>query len=97
MYGTIARMRVKPGNEDRLAELLREFEDLDIPGYRGTFVYRLEGAPSEHLLAVMFDSKEQYVANASSPEQNERYLEYLELLEGEPEWNDGEIVYHVSR
>jgi hypothetical protein len=33
------------------------------------------------------------VANAESPEQDKRYREMLQWLEGEPEWHDGEIVY----
>ena len=31
--------------------------------------------------------------NAGSPEQNVRYQQMVALLEGPPEWNDGEIVY----
>ena len=45
------------------------------------------------MMAVIFDDRASYVANANSPEQNARYLQMVELLEGAPEWHDGEIMY----
>jgi hypothetical protein len=45
------------------------------------------------MLAVVFDSKEAYEANANSPEQHQRYLEYRDLLAADPEWHDGDIVH----
>jgi hypothetical protein len=45
------------------------------------------------MLVVGFESKEAYRANAESPEQNARYEQYVQLLDGPPEWNDGEIAY----
>ena len=93
MYGTVARMRVKPGMEQRLQELTEEYEGLDVDGYVDTIVYRMDADPNEYYMAVIFEDKDSYVANADSPEQDARYREFLELLEGEPEWHDGEIVY----
>ena len=64
-----------------------------MPGYVGLTAYRFDADPNELLMAVVFESKEAYWANAESPEQNARYREMLELLESEPGWQDGEIVY----
>ena len=91
MYGTVARMRLKPGAEAELARLAREH----IPGTPGLVfehVYRLDAEPDVVVLAVGFESKEAYRANAESPEQHARYEQYRALLAAEPEWNDGEIV-----
>jgi hypothetical protein len=44
------------------------------------------------MLVVAFTDKASYRAKAESPEQNERYQQYVALLDGEPEWHDGEIV-----
>ena len=44
-------------------------------------------------MAVIFESKEAYVRNADSPDQDVSYRSMLEFLDGEPEWHDGEIVY----
>ncbi len=92
MYGTIARMRVRPGTEGKLLELTRGWEG-KIPGAVMTYIYRMDANPNEYYLAVVFDNKQAYVANADSPEQDARYREMLQYVEGEPEWHDGEIVY----
>ena len=52
----------------------------------------MDSDPTHLILAVLFESKEAYEANASSPEQDERFHKMMALLAGEPQWNDGEIV-----
>lgn len=93
MYGTVAHMRMKPGMEDKMASHMKEYESLNIPGSIGEFVYRMDSDPNECYLAVLFDSRQSYEANANSPEQDARYRKLLDLLVSEPEWHDGEIVY----
>lgn len=93
MYGTIAHMRVKPGMGNRIGEELRKYESLNIPGFVGTYVYRMDSDPNEYYLTVMFDSKESYFANARDPEQDARYRKLLDILVSEPEWHDGEVAY----
>ena len=92
MYGTVARMRLKAGApEDAMA---RVGEDAArIPGLVSSYVYRSDDDPRELFLAVVFESREAYVANAERPEQHERYLKMRELLEDDPEWHDGEVVH----
>ncbi|HEX8729717.1 MAG TPA: antibiotic biosynthesis monooxygenase family protein [Ktedonobacterales bacterium] len=92
MYGTVARIRVKPGAEEALMAQFREYSALRIPGYQRTYVYRMDNDPAELYMAVVFDSKESYSANAESPAQDQRYRAMLALLDGEPEWHDGEIM-----
>lgn len=96
MYGTVARFRIKPGAEAQLIQRQREFDAMRIPGYVRAIVYRTDKDPQECYLAVVFDSKESYEANAKSPEQDARYRLLLELMEGEPEWHDGEILHSSS-
>jgi hypothetical protein len=92
MYGTVARYRLKPGMEDRLLAFEREIREAKLPGLVAEFTYRLDSDPLVYIEAIVFESKEAYHALASSPEQDARYRRLLELMEGEPEWNDGEIV-----
>ena len=92
MYGTVARMRIKPGMEERLRQFGRDASEGGIPGFVVEHVYRLDAGSNEYMLVVGFESKEAYLANAKSPEQHARYQEYRALLEAEPEWQDGEIV-----
>ena len=96
MYGTIGRLRIKPGMEGQFSQLLQEqaraFESGQIPGFVASYSYRMDADQHEYYLAVVFESRETYWANAQSPEQDARYRQWLPLLEGEPEWHDGEIV-----
>jgi quinol monooxygenase YgiN len=92
MYGTIGRYRIKPGMEEQLIEQLRVFEAAKVPGTIATYVYRMDADPNDFYIAVVFASKEAYLTNAQSPEQDARYHQLLSLLEREPEWHDGEIV-----
>ncbi len=92
MYGTVARLRVKPGAEEALMAQLRAYRALSVPGYQRSYMYQMDNDPAEWYMAVVFDSKEAYRANAESPEQDQRYREMLALLEREPEWHDGEIL-----
>ncbi len=93
MYGTVARMKAKPGAEAKLRDLLRQFERRQARGALGAYRYRTDSNPNEFYLAVMFEDKETYLANADSPEQDAEYRRIRELLAADPEWHDGEIVY----
>lgn len=93
MFGTVARLRVKPGKLDKLKELAKEYEKHRPPGYVAQYVYQMEDDPNELFMAVLFESRETYMANADSPEQHEEYLQIRELLEGDPEWHDGTVVH----
>ncbi len=93
MYGTVARMRIKPGMESKLDAVMKSYEGLDIPGAVDTWVYRTDEDPRTYYLTVLFENRESYVKNAESPEQDKRYRALRELLESDPEWHDGEIAY----
>lgn len=96
MYGTVARFRLKPGMEGQVIEQMHAFEVAKVPGAVATYVYQMDADANEYYMAVVFASKESYVANAQSSEQDARYRQLLALLESEPEWHDGEIVYTLT-
>ncbi len=93
MYGTIARLQLKPGSDARFSDLMRTYEELSVPGYIGTSVYRMDSSPNECWLVVAFENRDSYFANARSAEQDARYRDLRQLLETDPEWHDGEIMY----
>lgn len=103
MYGTIARLRIKSGMEDQFRQLLQEqahpFETGQVPGFVASYVYCMDAEPNDFFVAAVFESREAYWANAQRPEQDARYRQWLPLLEGEPEWHDGEIdvMYALRR
>jgi quinol monooxygenase YgiN len=95
MYGTIARMKFKPGLAQQFLQTVQQQSDQRraAAGSDGVYVYQMDRDPDEYYLAVMFESREAYVANANSPEQHQDFLQMMEYLESEPEWHDGEIVW----
>ena len=92
MYGTIARMRVQPGKEAEFVAQGEQYKDLNIPGFIASATYKADAGGNEYWLAVVFESRELYRANAEDPAQDERFREMAALLDGEPEWHDGEVV-----
>lgn len=94
MYGTIAKLRLKPGKEEAFKEFGKRASSEDVTrGLVFDYVFKLDSGNDEYFLVAGFTDKEAYVKNAQSPEQHERYEEYRALLAEEPEWHDGEIVF----
>jgi quinol monooxygenase YgiN len=90
MYGTVARFRLKPG---MLEHVRRFFDEMEPPpGQVWRFVYQMDADPDEVYVAAAFESKAAYVANANRPEQHAKFMHFAEMLQGEPEWHNGEIV-----
>lgn len=96
MYGTIARMQAKPGMQDKLLEFMGRQAARSMRGYKTTYVYHMDADPNAYMIAVIFESREAYVANANSPEQDAEYRELLTMLQAPPEWHDGEIIYPTA-
>ncbi len=98
MYGTVVRFRLKPGMEEQLLALTREeVEAVPNPGFVAACISRSETEPAEYHMTVLFESKAAYVAHANAPEAHTRYQHIAALLEGAPEWHDGEVVYVYPR
>lgn len=93
MYGTIARMIVKPGMETQFEQVTQEISAERAPGEVGAYVYQMDRNSREFYLVAIFESREAYHANAARPEQHQNFLKLMQVVEAEPEWNDGEIVY----
>lgn len=98
MYGTVARFRAKPGRVGDLIALMEEWNRDFKPLVRGAmagYTYRLDRDPDEMIMTAAFADKESYLANAASPDQDKWYRRFRELIEADPEWNDGEILGSV--
>ena len=95
MYGTIFRMKVKPGHGQRVIDIFNDWERDRKPktkGAIGGFLFRPEVEPSELIGVAIFQDKESYVANADIHEQDTWYRLLREQLESDPVWEDGEYV-----
>ena len=93
MYGTIARLRVKPGMVDQFRQQNRLVaEELTAVGIAYEHIYQSDGDPNEVWLAVGFTSREAYQQNAQSAKQHEQYTQLRAMLDADPEWHDGEVI-----
>lgn len=97
MYGTIARLKVKPDHVEALQRLTASYDDLEVPGFVGTHVYRMDADETEYYLVVLFEDRDTYRKNAEDPAQDRRYREMRELLAEDPDWHDGEVVWSSVR
>ncbi len=100
MYGTVATIRVKPGAEAALLALQERWwneRGSQIKGAISGTVFRTDNDANVFLLTVVFDSKEDYVANANDPAQDAWFQEMAQYFDGEPAWTDGEVVYYKHR
>jgi len=98
-YGTVYRMRPKPGAEAQVAALLEEWERDRKPKVRGAiggYVFRPENAPGQLIGVAIFRDHESYRANADDPDQDAWYQRLRALLEADPEWEDGVILVGFS-
>jgi quinol monooxygenase YgiN len=96
MFGTVARMKVKPGKLDQLKALMDEEEQRTPDGYMSSTVYQSTDDPNVFWLCVVFRDRASYIANAESPGQDELYQRMRAILDADPEWHDGEVVYATS-
>ena len=96
-YGTVARYRIKPGQEEKLMGVMKDFEKSPPAGWTYTTVFRSAEDENEIWMSVVFDSEESYRKNADSPDMDSQYKDMLEHLQGEPEWHDGHVIHEAMR
>ena len=95
MYGTIFRMKVTPGNESKVAEYFKNWEESHQPnvdGAMGGLVMRPDNFGGEMIGVAVFRDKAAYRANADAPRQDEWFRGLRALLKEDPAWEDGEYV-----
>jgi quinol monooxygenase YgiN len=93
MYGTVARMVLKPGMRERFMTLWREIEEGGLPGRVAEYLYQSDTDPDELFMAVAFESEEAYRRNSESPAMDASYRRMRELLAADPEWHDGQVIF----
>ena len=96
MYGTVAKMKLKPGAEEKIMQAM-EGADVSRPGHVATYIFKSDKDPNVHIVTTIFESKDAYRKFSESPEQDKRFRQMSELLAGEPEWNDGEVIHQDTK
>lgn len=95
MYGTVARLKVKPGMEAEMEAFGSSWTSerkAQVKGAIGGYIYRLDNDPLTAIMAVVFADKASYHANAQDPAQDVEYRRLRALLTEDPIWEDGEII-----
>ena len=94
MYGTVARLKVKPGATQDLIDLSERWgrERGSATGQVAQYVFKLDQHPDEFMLVAAFTDRDAYRKNAEDPETDRRYREMRDLLRSDPEWFDGEVI-----
>jgi heme-degrading monooxygenase HmoA len=92
MYGTIAKLRSKPG----ALEAIRVMEARRPAGFVASYVLQSDADPDELWFVVFFENKDFYEANAASPQQDSEYQILRSHLGEDPQWHDGMIIFDSS-
>jgi hypothetical protein len=95
MFGSIFNMKPRPGQEANIAAHFRRWERERRPAAGGTvggYIFRPKSVHGELVGVAVFDSEDSYRRNADDPEQDLWYRELREMLECDPEWNDGDVL-----
>lgn len=95
MYGTIFRMKVKPGQTQAVADMFKQWDQEVKPAVDGAVAGNLmkPDRRSDELIGVaIFRDEQSYRANAENPKQNEWFQSLREQLIDDPEWEDGEYL-----
>lgn len=98
MYGTIFRMKIKAGQEQKVVDLFQEWERDRKPNTKGAIgglVMKPDNSSGELIGVAVFSDKASYIANADNPEQDRWFQKVMESLESEPTWEDGEYIAGV--
>ena len=93
MYGTIARIKVRKAKIREFFALGKEWADREgkrATGYLGSDLLWEDQEEGRACLIVRFTTRDSYLENANSPEQDRFYRRMRECLELDPEWIDGE-------
>lgn len=94
-FGTVFRMRPRQGQEDAVVEMLRRWDrerGPKVEGFMASYLFQSQLHPGELVGVAVFDSEEHYRKNAADPEQDGWYRQLRDLLESDPEWNDGTVL-----
>jgi hypothetical protein len=76
MYGTVARLQPKAGEDGAVIDLMKEWDRKHRPcvdGEVASYTFRSERRPGELLMVAVFPDRKSYQSNAETPEQDEWY------------------------
>jgi hypothetical protein len=94
MYGTIGHLSIKPGLVSKITQYLHDFDK--VPGVLKSSLYCIDADSHDYYWTIVWADKKAHDTNASSADFPDRYAQFLTVLNGDPEWYDGECVYSMA-
>ena len=94
MFGTISRVKVKPGSEAAIAALDEEWMKTMRPKIPGPVVWfrgKQDADPNTQVTLFLCQDKKTYFGLADDPAQDAFFKQLLEHFDGEPSWEDVQI------
>lgn len=92
MYGSIARMKAKPGEREALINFLATAYSPPPPTFVNRYVFQMDNDPDVFYVAAVMESQDAWVQNSHRPEIQALYPQLVALLAEEPTWYDGQVV-----
>jgi heme-degrading monooxygenase HmoA len=101
MWAQLIKMRIPAGNEEKLLEINRQWEEHvgrgSDSGWQRTFLFRDANDPREWYEVVYFESEQKARANERSQKHQELLGQMLPLIDGQPEYVDLTPVQETRR
>jgi len=92
MYGTVAKMRLRPGAEALFRAQFAALIHAQLKGWISTTFFRSDTDPLDLWMVVVFESLEAYRENAERPNMDAVYRRIRGCLESDPVWSDGQVM-----
>jgi len=86
MYGTIFRMRIKPGEQENTTALLKDRTNQGIAGAISAYLMIPDNSPDELVGVAVFEDKTAYTAKTNDPTQHEAFSKFRACLLEDSEW-----------
>jgi heme-degrading monooxygenase HmoA len=101
MWAQLIKMRIPAGNEEKLREINRQWEEQvgrgTDSGWERTFLFHSANDPREWYEVVYFESEQKARANERSQKHQELLGQMLRLIDGQPEYVDLTPVQETRR
>ena len=96
---TIFRMKAKPGEREAVVDSFDNWGREHMPKVKGfvssILISNLDNN-DEFMAEVRFETREDYDANSSTPEQGEWFQDLRSHLAGDPDWFNGKLENESS-
>jgi hypothetical protein len=92
MFGSVAKLKLKPGSFEEMLDVAKGFEGWAVKGRVFNAVFRSQSDPDEVWSVVGFDDEATYRANANDPPTAAQAKQWQQLIAAPPDWHDGDRV-----